>query len=131
MGKSKEQESAPERESQEAAPSKQDVPQGPPAPSDETPQQQQEQAPGVGEARPGIDLKLDESEATTIEADYFIGTFGITEFLFGFGNLLRDGSRTVKIKNKIVMRAPNAKRVYLVLQQLIERYEEQFGTIIV
>jgi len=83
-----------------------------------------------GQAQPQEQqFTIDESEASTSDADFFVGSFGITEVLLGFGNFQRDGSRTVKIKTKIVMSVPNAKRVMLTLQNLVQRYEEQFGTI--
>ena len=115
MAKSKD-----EAQERQAAP--QPGPQPGPPPAQAQPQQQPQEAAQQ-------QINIDETEASTTEADFFVGSFGVTEALLGFGNISRDGSRTAKIKSKIVMSAPNAKRVMLTLQNLVQRYEEQFGTI--
>ena len=74
-------------------------------------------------------LKIDEAGATVTRADYFAGSFAITEGLLAFGCLKRDGSREVKIDTKVVVTMRDAKRILLTMQQLIKQYEEKYGAI--
>lgn len=72
---------------------------------------------------------FNETGATTRQANFFAASLGLTEALFSFGNIARDGSATVNIDTKIVMSIYNAKRVLRTLEQLIAQYEERYGRI--
>ncbi len=87
-----------------------------------TPEQQQQQPQAVR-------WTFNETGAMTRQANFFAASLGLTEALFSFGNVARDGSATVNIDTKIVMSIYNAKRVLLTLQQLVGQYEERYGRI--
>ena len=72
---------------------------------------------------------FNETGAITRQANFFAASLGLTESLFSFGNVARDGSATVNIDTKIVMSIYNAKRVLITLNQLVAQYEERYGRI--
>jgi hypothetical protein len=72
---------------------------------------------------------FNETGAITRQANFFAASLGLTEALFSFGNVARDGSATVNIDTKIVLSIYNAKRVLQTLNQLISQYEERYGRI--
>jgi hypothetical protein len=72
---------------------------------------------------------FNETGAITRQANFFAASLGLTEALFSFGNVARDGSATVNIDTKIVVSIYNAKRVLMTLNQLVSQYEERYGRI--
>jgi len=72
---------------------------------------------------------FNETGAITRQANFFAASLGLTEALFSFGNVARDGSATVNIDTKIVLSIYNAKRVLMTLNQLVTQYEDRYGRI--
>jgi len=90
-------------------------------------------APGPAVAPPqqpqAVRWTFNETGAITRQANFFAASLGLTEALFSYGNVARDGSATVNIDTKIVLSIYNAKRVLVTLNQLISQYEERYGRI--
>jgi len=86
--------------------------------------------PAAAQPQPqAVRWTFNETGAITRQANFFAASLGLTESLFSFGNVARDGSATVNIDTKIVMSIYNAKRVLMTLNQLIAQYEERYGRI--
>jgi hypothetical protein len=85
-------------------------------------------APAQQQPQP-VRWTFNETGAVTRQANFYAASLGLTEALFSFGNVARDGSATVNIDTKIVLSIYNAKRVLITLQQLISQYEERYGRI--
>jgi hypothetical protein len=99
-----------------------------------TPQATPTQAPPGPEAAPPqqpqpVRWTFNETGAMTRQANFFAAQLGLTEALFSFGNVARDGSATVNIDTKIVLSIYNAKRVLITLNQLVTQYEDRYGRI--
>ena len=71
---------------------------------------------------------LSEEGAQTLTADYFAGSFAITEAMLAFGNVDRQ-KKEIKLDAKIVVSIRDAKRILMTFQQLIGQYEDKYGVI--
>jgi len=91
------------------------------------------QAPGQDPAAQGAmvpeGFTIEEADAATTRADYFAGSFAITEALLAFGRVSRDGGRKISIDTKIILSVRDVKRVQMTLTQLVNQYEEKYGQI--
>ncbi|NOZ24282.1 MAG: hypothetical protein GXP25_24665 [Planctomycetes bacterium] len=71
---------------------------------------------------------INEEDAYTTRADYFAGSFAITEAMLAFGSVDRQKGE-IKLNAKIVVSIRDAKRILLTFQQLISQYEDKYGSI--
>jgi len=102
----------------------------PPAPSQAPPAGAPAGQPTAPQPQPqAVRWTFNETGAITRQANFFAASLGLTEALFSFGNVARDGSATVNIDTKIVLSIYNAKRVLITLNQLVTQYEERYGRI--
>ena len=94
------------------------------------------QAPGAegGAQQPGVQVVLDEREMRTIFSNaYRIHTTAeevVVDFGFNMANPNPQGGQQqllFKVNDRVIMSYSNVKRLAVSLQQLVRRYEQQFG----
>jgi len=73
-------------------------------------------------------FSLNEEGAQTLTADYFAGSFAITEAMLAFGTVNAQ-KKEIKLDAKIVVSIRDAKRILMTFQQLIKQYEDKYGPI--
>src|SRR5271155_3409690 len=95
-----------------------------------------EETPPTEEPRPNMQVMLDERELRTSFANGYRIHTTAEEVIIDFGfNLLNPNPQSgqqqmlFKISDRVIMSYPSVKRLTGSLQQLILRYEQQFGPI--
>ena len=89
-----------------------------------------------GEAQQGVQVLLDESTLKTTYSNAYRIHTSMEEVIVDLGfNMVNPNPQTgqaqmlFKVTERIVMTYANTKRLSISLQQLIKRYEQQFGDI--
>ena len=102
--------------------------------SEETTTQQGAGPEGQPTAQPGVQVVLDEREMRTIFSNaYRIHTTAeevVVDFGFNMANPNPQGGAQqllFKVNDRVIMSYSNVKRLAASLQQLVRRYEQQFG----
>jgi hypothetical protein len=95
-----------------------------------------EEATQAPEGQQSVQVILDESALKTTYSNAYRLHQSMEEVIVDLGfNMMNPNSQTsqvqmsFKVTERIVMTYPNAKRLSMSLQQLIKRYEQQFGEI--
>ena len=98
---------------------------------------QQGAGPEGQPAQPGVQVVLDEREMRTIFSNAYRIHHTAEEVVLDFGfnmanpNPQQGGQQQLlfKVTERVIMSYPSVKRLTLSLQQLVRRYEQQFGEI--
>ncbi len=80
------------------------------------------------EAKPPIQLQLDDATAQGQYANLVLINHGENEFVFDFA-YLQPTTPVAKVRARIISSPRHTKRLLLALQKNIARYEERFGAI--
>ena len=99
--------------------------------------EEQQQQPQGGEQQQQVQLMLDERELrTSFSNAYRIHTTAeevVLDFGFNMANPNPQGGQQqqllFKVTERVIMSYPSIKRLTISLQQLVRRYEQQFGEI--
>lgn len=80
--------------------------------------------------KPGneLNIELNSEVAKGSYSNLAIITHSSSEFIFDFAKML-PGVPKAEVTNRIIMTAEHAKRLYLALQDNINKFENQFGEI--
>lgn len=80
------------------------------------------------QAKPAIQLQLDEATAQGVYANLVMINHSENEFVFDFA-YLQPSAPVAKVRARIISSPRHTKRLLAALQKNVARYEERFGTI--
>ena len=85
-------------------------------------------APRMSEERPKLQLQLDDAVAEGHYANLVLINHTENEFVLDFA-FLQPGNGRARVRTRVVSSPRHTKRLLLVLQRNIARYEERFGVL--